>query len=304
MIVDNFVSIQTCSKLSAVIPISNYAQHKANIESILTSVAAYDVEMILVLDSEPNNVYEELVLLTKSINNKHKVLKVVCGNPGSARNYGKRRATRDWVTFWDCDDFPIIDSILESIEAAEVNSGDICIGDYLVEDASTKSVKSVSLKEKNLETQIGINPGLWRMTFKRALINDVDFPELSMAEDQVFIQRVLNKNPKISYIRGENYKYRVGITNQLTTNPNKRLDLRRAHEISSREYDPSVKARDVTSTMLVRQEFSILKYLNNSMIERVQVIISLIKKTPDVFRTLFSMLESKKSDKPSRKLEQ
>lgn len=303
MIVDIFVSTQTRSKLSAVVPISNYEQHKANIESILISAAANDVELILVLDSEPTNAYEDLMRLTNDLNTKHEVLKVNYGNPGSTRNYGMKRASRDWLTFWDCDDYPIIDLILESIEEAELNNGDICIGGYLVEDASTNSVKRVSLKEKNLETQIGINPGLWRMTFKREFINEINFPELSMAEDQVFIQRVLNKNPKIIYFHGDTYNYRVGITNQLTANPKKRLDLKRAHELSSREYNSRIKLRKITSTMLIRQELSILKYLNYSPIGRLQLIISLIKKTVDVCRTLHIMLKNYVSDRANRKLE-
>jgi glycosyltransferase involved in cell wall biosynthesis len=301
MIVDILVSTKTRSKLSAVIPIANYELHKANIESILTSAASHDVEMILVLDSEPKKAYEDLVRLTKNLDNRHEVLTVSSGNPGSARNYGKRQATRDWVTFWDCDDHPIIDSILESIEEAEVINADICIGGYLVGDASTSSIKRVNLKKKNFETQIGINPGLWRMSFKRALITDVDFPELSMAEDQVFIQRVLNRNPKISYFYGDTYIYRVGIANQLTANPEKRLDLKRAHELSSREYNPRIKSRKITSTMLVRQELSILKYLNYSMKGRIKLIFSLIKKTFDVYRTLFFILESYLSDRANRK---
>ncbi len=303
MIVNNLVSTQISSKLSAVVPISNYEQHKANIESILISAAANNVEMILVLDSEPNDAYEDLKHLTKKMKNGQVVLKVNYGNPGSTRNYGMKRATRDWLTFWDCDDYPLIESILESIEEAEFNSSDICIGGYLVEEASTKSLKRVGLKGKNIETQIGINPGLWRMTFRREFIAEINFPELSMAEDQVFIQRVLNNNPKITYFDGDTYNYRVGILNQLTANPKKRLDLKRAHELSSREYNSRINSREITSTMLVRQELSILKYLNYSIVDRIQLIISLIKKIFDVRRTLYFMLKSYVSDKASRKLE-
>ena len=290
MIVVIFVSTQTRSKLSAVVPISNYEQHKANIESILRSAAACNIEMILVLDSEPNNAYEELVHLTKNINNTQEVLKVYSGNPGSARNFGKKRATRDWVTFWDCDDYPIIDSILESIKKAELNEAEICVGAYLIEDTTTKIERRVSLDVKYLETQIGINPGVWRMAFKRSLIADIDFPELSMAEDQIFLQRVLNREPRISYFNVDTYRYRTGVLNQLTGNPRKRWDLTKAHELASREYNPKINSRDVTSTMLVRQELSILKYIDSSTKKRIKIFISLIKKTPDVFRTLFVML--------------
>lgn len=303
MIVEIFVSTQTRSKLSAVVPIFNYEQHKDNIESILISAATNNVEMILVLDSESNNAYQELVRQTKNINNQHQVLTVNCGNPGSTRNFGIKRATRDWVAFWDCDDYPITDSILESIEEAELNNSDLCIGGYLVEDTSTKSITRVGLEGKSLETQIGINPGLWRMTFKREFIAGINFPELSMAEDQVFIQRVLNKNPKITYFHGDTYNYRVGITNQLTANPKKRLDLKHAHELSSREYNPRIKSRKITSTMLVRQELSILKYLNYSMMERAQIIISLTMKSIDVYRTLYYMVKSYMSNRTKRKLE-
>lgn len=303
MIVEIFVSTQTHSKLSAVVPIFNYEQHKDNIESILISAAANKVEMILVLDSESKKAYEDLILQTKKLNNQHRVLTVNCGNPGSTRNYGIKWATRDWATFWDCDDYPIAESILESIEEAELNHSDLCIGGYLVEDTSTKSITRVGLEGKSLETQIGINPGLWRMTFKREFIAGINFPELSMAEDQVYIQRVLNKNPKITYFHGDTYNYRVGVTNQLTANPKKRLDLMRAHELSSREYDSRIKSRKITSSMLVRQELSILKYLKNSKVERVQIIISLTKKSVDVFRTLYYMLKIYMSVKTNRKLQ-
>jgi citrate synthase len=50
-----------------------------------------------------------------------------------------------------------------------------------------ESSQKLNRRLENALVTVGINPGIWRMIFKRTLIGDTEFPPLKMAEDQVFI---------------------------------------------------------------------------------------------------------------------
>ena len=116
--------------LSAVMPIWNYSLHKKNIQTVLFDLSKCKIEVILVLDSEPLESFSELNDLLKQLKLTGKVVQVSAGNPGDSRNEGKKWATGEWITFWDCDDIPRIETYFKMIREAEKENSQVVVASY------------------------------------------------------------------------------------------------------------------------------------------------------------------------------
>lgn len=267
------------TQLTAVIPISNYKFNADNLEAILRRASLFGIEVILVLDNQPKSALYALREITKLLKIDAKIVQVNFNNPGSARNSGKRLATRKWVAFWDCDDLPKIEEIIKLIEEAEISHASLAIGNFEIENVRSHSLVIQDLHLKSPQIVTGLNPGVWRMVFLRSALENIDFPDLSMGEDQVFFQRVINKEIDIIFRNYIVYRYRTGIKNQLTSSDNHKKDIIAAHELAVAEYNPYGVFRQIANTMLLRQELTILKYKRSPAKVKLLVAISLLKKT-------------------------
>lgn len=263
--------------LTAVIPISNYDAHTDNIKAILEMGNLHGVELILVMDNQPNQAFEALCHIATKLKIDGRVIQDNSGNPGGARNSGKRFATRHWITFWDCDDFPIIEEVIKLVKDAETAQADIAIGAFEIENLRNGILSRHDMNLKAPQVNVGLNPGMWRMIFRHDALQGVNFPNLSMAEDQIFIQRVINQNLKVIYRNYAVYRYRTGVNNQLTSDVKRKKDLTAANNLATNEYNPQGKHRKMALTMLMRQKLTILKTSDISIRLRFHLVSSLLR---------------------------
>jgi glycosyltransferase involved in cell wall biosynthesis len=147
-------------------------------------------------------------------------------NPGETRNIGLAAATGSWICFWDSDDYPVIDQILENVIEAEENYYQISVGNYLVgEHIKNHPVKFLDVQAARNLSDLYSNPGLWRMAFKRDVIKDVEFPNFRMGEDQIFLFKILATLPRIHFSSRITYKYMIYSDHQLTKSPEALRDV-------------------------------------------------------------------------------
>lgn len=279
--------------LSVVIPISNYQIHADNIKSILESASLFGVEVILVLDNQPKQAFENLRQIIKHLKIEGRVIQEEFNNPGGSRNSGMQLASRRWIAFWDCDDFPLIDETIKLIKDAESANAKIAIGCYEVEYIQTRKVVIQEMNLRHPQIGIGLNPGIWRMIFNKETITDIEFPQLSMGEDQVFLQRVINRESKIIFRKHVVYRYRIGVISQLTDSPERRRDIVPAHKLAVSEYNPHGEMRKMAQTMLVRQELTILRYPGMTLREKILLGQSLLKKIGQQPEVIIALLLSR-----------
>jgi hypothetical protein len=147
------------------------------------------------------------------------------------------------------------------IITADKSRSDVTLGDYQRLDTSSAKVtlKEISNRQKPLES-VAINPGLWRFAFKSDLLSDTKFPELSMAEDQIFIADVLGKSENLSCFQEVVYEYWNHPSGQLTKNVEKIGQLNVAVEYFYNKY----KARECLPLLIViiRLTATVLKKSN------------------------------------------
>lgn len=270
-----FSSMNTEStlSLSAIVPINRYFQHKVNIEKIIRDSVSMDIELMLVLDRESDAAFEDLTALLKKLNGSGFVIASDSGNPGGARNAGLVRATGEWITFWDCDDEPVIPKIFKMVLSSTGSEAQVLVGSYQTRSQKDEIAITQILDGSNWEIELGLNPGIWRFVFRKDLIEKIRFPEARMGEDQIFIQRVFNVEPRVSVYQDVTYIYVVNVPNQLTGEKINLIDLEYMNKIALHEFNPGTKHSKISKTMIVRQLLTLSRSEKLSKIARMTYLL-------------------------------
>ena len=282
------MNLQNVGKMTAIIPIIDFPRHAANISSIIKNAQEINLDLVLVLDSQPHSIFEQAVSATDSLGANAVVVEVNSRNPGGARNMGLSLAKTEWIVFWDCDDIPYAANMLKMIMRADGSGTQVVIGNYEEEELRSGKIKSTSAISKFWKIDVGLNPGIWRFAFKRELIGSTRFPDLKMGEDQVFLQRILAKSPKVQIYNDIVYRYRLGVPNQLTSNRHEMSDLISSNVITKRELNEQSIFKDTVIAMLIRQLLTLSKVPNFKVRYRLVyffgAVVYLTKKPIVIFR--------------------
>jgi hypothetical protein len=245
--------------LSVVIPIGDIENKSKNFARIL-KMDLTKVELIIVLDT-PNAANRSRVkeLLKRSNAVSTTLLEGVFGNPGDARNFGIQKATAHWITFWDVDDFPELDAILNALMHEEQNL-DVIVGQFRVRNWHDGSMFGEPSKDFVLSS-IAFNPGLWRHIFRLELVKNLRFPSINMAEDQYFLALVYEKATKVFFSEDIFYNYFKNVPRQLTGSKENLVNLKTSINsmLDLRSKLKNEKAREALDVMLIRQIFTSAK---------------------------------------------
>jgi glycosyltransferase involved in cell wall biosynthesis len=287
----------TTGDLSAIIPVGDFVKNRENITRIIQESAELGIELIIVIDNQAKSVFVDAVSLFRDLKGNGFVIKSESGNPGGSRNLGLSRATRKWVTFWDCDDAPDATQVVEMTSNHGMAECDVLIGSYEVQNLLNLQVSKHRIELNHWKIDVGLNPGIWRFVFKREFVVNLSFPDLKMGEDQVFLQRVFSKNPHVCVSQLTVYRYRINVPGQLTSEKSNLNSLILANQLALEEYRIlSTKSRIIVA-MLIRQFLTLSKH-SSSITTSARYILSafyLLVKNPKIFLRLFGMYATKKA---------
>jgi hypothetical protein len=212
----------TCKSLSVVVPIHASQKDLSNLRSWILSDESEMIEIVIVVDKSLEIQNSVLTDFLEELNDKDlRIISGSYGSPGMARNAGIPFASREWLAFWDSDDFPCVENFLEMIFFQKDKSVDICIGEFSwcdIRNGSSISNTKLNSWGENLPEGVALNPGIWRMAFRRKLLSTNPFKDYRMGEDQLFIAEMISKNPMIFSHNKNVYNYFVGNPQQLTNN--------------------------------------------------------------------------------------
>ena len=216
--------------LSVVMPIHRIDDRVFEVERIVKTISGLPIQLVIVQD----NYFFEFDILENVRGLDCEQILVVSGkfgNPGAARNFGLSWINGNWTAFWDSDDSPDVIEFLKMIEYAESKNANVVAG-FFDEIDKTVTKKSLYLKHFPifLRLQILLNPGLWRFGFKTDSIEFIKFPDLVMAEDQLFLMKRIQKLTDICLYPGIVYRYSTNSPNQVTRQFSNQLKIREALE--------------------------------------------------------------------------
>ena len=262
------------TQLSAVVPVSRMAGKLGYLSEWLTEASKYDLEIIIVHDKQDSQTSSELRSLISNTKNPRIIfIEGLFGNPGGARNAGLERVTGNWIVFWDSDDLPCINKILTETYDAR-NDVEVVIGQYQVINVNT-GIIGTNGEHKSIR-DVAMNPGLWRMIFKSESIQGVRFPNLRMAEDQVFLSRIRIAEKRVKFTSNVLYKYHTGFHSQLTNSKNALSDLPQAiRQIGSHASFVSSNQLKFNTFLMARQLFTTLT--KAPLLSRIPALVAIFK---------------------------
>jgi glycosyltransferase involved in cell wall biosynthesis len=218
--------------LSIIMPCHDTSGREMNFKSTLNEICTEDIQLILILDRvDEDSTKRILRILGEFPNLDYELISGSYGNPGAARNAGLKLTKGDWVAFWDFDDVPNSRSLRTDFFSAEKEGYDAVIGGYEVLDFSNNNKTVAHYLGPDYLAKIGLNPGIWRFIFSKKSIENLNFPHISMGEDQVFIGQFFRNSPRILVSKGIFYRYFVGDPRQTTKNRRLLWDLMISSEI-------------------------------------------------------------------------
>ena len=250
---------------TVICPVRNMRGRLQFLEKWVTEISVDPkIETIIVHDFSNEDDRAELQLICSAHQNV-KLVEGQFGNPGSARNAGLNICRGKRVVFWDCDDEPNITRFLGLLKSEEAKNSDVSIARFNIFNEITKSISEDSAWSDNFvqdyET-FALNPGIWRMIFKRELLTNIRFDPLKMAEDQLFICQAMLEAKIVTFSDDQIYTYFIGSTHHLTKNKDALQDLLPAMKRTKSLFRKkmTVEMKLLLNLMSARQFISGLKY--------------------------------------------
>lgn len=115
------------------------------------------------------------------------------GSPGLARNFALDKSTSTWVCFWDDDDQPNVNEVMQSLTEISPTDETLIVGQYCTRSSSrSKCSNSSYIEEAFFET------GLWRTLHVRKVLGTLRFSSAQWGEDALFLFHSLGKHPAVS----------------------------------------------------------------------------------------------------------
>jgi glycosyltransferase involved in cell wall biosynthesis len=249
--------------LDTVIPIGSIAKDFPNLEQIINSSRGLCNRIILVVDDPNVDSLTQASNLSKMSNDEAvQILQSREANPGGARNLGLISAESHWTHFCDSDDLPQQIEITNLLSNPQDAQFDLHIGSFATCNAESQLVTKHEFGRNEISNLLKMakHPGIWRWVIRRDFIGDTRFPNLSMGEDQLFIIRLLSKNPRIKFSKEIIYIHVTGNSRSLVGSKKNIGDLK---EVLAQVLQLKLKASKycpIIFLMSLRMSISLIKY--------------------------------------------
>ena len=208
-------------KVSVIVPVYNVEKYLEKCLDTLVNQTLEDIEIIVVNDGTPDNSQQ---IIDKYVSNyPEKVKSYIKENGGlsSARNFGLRMATGEYISFVDSDDYVELDMMEKLYKKTEEFKYDVVCSDvniiYPDKEVEAKSNiesdnKKLSLKDKK-NIILNAYPVAWNKIYRREIISGkLLFEKGIWFEDVLFLYKLapsINSIAKVDY-KLYNYLQREG----------------------------------------------------------------------------------------------
>ena len=205
--------------LTVIVPVSSLRDDSERLARWLKEPEIESLSVVIVLDGADLPSKLETIIRSRP---QVKLLKGNFGGPGPSRNAGLAFVTTEYVCFWDSDDYPYLDRYSLGVNEISKSRGDVAIGQFEIsrENLHTQNRHMRLIPHlDDLAVELSKNPGIWRFIFRTSSIQGIQFPDIPMGEDQVFIARYFSHSRKVILLDFPIYRYVKHSNIQLTKDP-------------------------------------------------------------------------------------
>lgn len=211
--------------ISVVVPIYKVEKYLKRCVNSIIDQTYKNLEIILVDDESPDRCAE---ICDEFAGKDSRIVVIHQKNKGlsGARNAGIDIAQGEYIAFVDSDDFiaeDFIESLYNAIKTADCEIA-ICKYEYVKGDVMTQSKKNINSGVEGLKDNIYSGPQLianmyipdgafyvvaWNKLYKRALFDDIRYPEQRIHEDEATTYKLYYKAEKGVFVDRYLYGYFV-----------------------------------------------------------------------------------------------
>lgn len=268
-------------KVSIIVPVYNVEKYIAKCLDSLVNQTLSDIEVIVVNDGSPDNsqtIIDDYVAkypdIIKSYTKEN-------GGQGSARNYGLKKATGEYIGYVDSDDYVRKDMFETLYNKATQEKLDIVIcGNYVVYENSAKQqveLNNYVLDDMHDNAYFG-KIGVCNKIYKKTLVEKLEFRSKKWYEDLDFTVKAISLASRIGYVDEPlyYYLYREGSTMN-NSNVNRNLDILDAFD----QIKDNHKQKDIIEFLAIDNIFisAIVRVINAKADRKIKIqVINKMKK--------------------------
>lgn len=201
-------------KLSIIVPVYGVEKYIDKCLNSLVKQSLKEIEIIVVNDGTKDNSQKIIDKYVKKYPDKIKSYIKENGGQGSARNYGLKKATGEYIGYVDSDDFVEKDMYKKLYNKAKENNYDIVVcGNYNVsEDYQNKNIDTfINNYNTDLENIFFGKMAVWSKIYKRDILikNKLEFKEKVWYEDVAFTLKAIMNSNTFAFIDEPLYDYLI-----------------------------------------------------------------------------------------------
>ena len=201
-------------KLSIIVPVYGVEKYIDKCLNSLVKQSLKEIEIIVVNDGTKDNSQKIIDKYVKEYPDKIKSYIKENGGQGSARNYGLKKATGEYIGYVDSDDFVEKDMYKKLYNKAKKNNYDIVVcGNYNVsEDYQNKNIDTfINNYNTDLENIFFGKMAVWNKIYKRDILikNKLEFKEKVWYEDLAFTLKAIMNSNTFAFIDEPLYDYLI-----------------------------------------------------------------------------------------------
>ena len=201
-------------KVSIIVPVYGVEKYIDKCLDSLVKQSLKEIEVIVVNDGTKDNSQKIIDKYVKKYPDKIKSYIKENGGQGSARNYGLKKASGEYIGYVDSDDFIEKDMYKKLYNKAKEKDYDIVVcGNYNVsEDYQNKNVDAfISNYNSDLENIFFGKMAVWNKIYKRDILikNKLEFKEKVWYEDLAFTLKAIMNSNTFAFIDEPLYDYLI-----------------------------------------------------------------------------------------------
>lgn len=211
-------------KLSIVVAVYNLEKYLPKCLESLVNQTLQNIEILCVDDGSTDSAPKIIDEYARKYPEKVKAYHKENGGEFTTRNFGLERASGEYVTFVDTDDYVELDWAEKLYKAAKENDADMAVCAFERIDLKTNKVVSKNMTNfgnsvkdinSNDDFMLFINPAPWNKIYKLEKVKDLRFLNFRGFNDMIFLTSSYTKINRVAFVPDVLYHYYLRYDSQI-----------------------------------------------------------------------------------------